>query len=253
MAVSEIQVVQAASRSVRGRLAVALGGTGAVGSAVLRALHAAAVPAIFTYFSSAERAQALCTELGCRAQRVDLSDVASLSGFLEGVVADAAGPPDLFVHCAAHSRAVALSELSIADFDRACAVNGRAAFAAVRELGAAMGKAGGGDMVLCTALDRGQTLPLPVHYAATQGLLGALAMAAGKELGPLGVRINAVALGPLGAGLSQTLDLRSRQDFEQFSALRRFGSPEEAARVIVWLLLRNTYMNGRTLAANGGI
>lgn len=237
----------------RGRLAVVFGGTGAVGSAVLQALRAASVPAIFTYLRSEERAQALAAELGHEARRVDLGDAAAVGAFLESVISASAEPPDLFVHCAAHSRAVAMPELSAQDFDLACAVNGRAAFLAVRALGAAMGRAGGGDLVLCTALDRGQSLPLPVHYAATQGLLGALAMAAGKELGPLGVRINAVALGPLGSGLSESLDARSRQDFEQFSALRRCGRPEEAARAILWLLLRNTYMNGRTLAANGGL
>ncbi len=52
-----------------------------------------------------------------------------------------------------------------------------------------MARAGGGSLTFTGALDRGQSLPPPLPYAAAQGLLGGLVMAAAKGLGPLGVRV----------------------------------------------------------------
>ena len=39
----------------------------------------------------------------------------------------------------------------------------------------------------------------------------------------------------------------------RFSALRRFGTPSEAASAITWMALDNEHMNGKVLTANGGI
>jgi NAD(P)-dependent dehydrogenase (short-subunit alcohol dehydrogenase family) len=94
---------------------------------------------------------------------------------------------------------------------------------------------------------------LPVHFAATQGALSAMTMALGHELGPRGVRINLVALGVLDAGISAQLASHRRRDYEKFSALRRAGTPDEAARVIAWLALENTLIQGKVVSVNGGI
>jgi 3-oxoacyl-[acyl-carrier protein] reductase len=84
-------------------------------------------------------------------------------------------------------------------------------------------------------------------------MLGAMVMAIAHELGPRGVRINMVALGILNEGLSQGLLAQSRKDYETFSALRRVGTPDEAARMIVWLALENRYIQGKIVPVNGGI
>jgi 3-oxoacyl-[acyl-carrier protein] reductase len=110
-----------------------------------------------------------------------------------------------------------------------------------------------GSIVFVCALDRGQSLPLPPAFAAAQGALGALAMALAKELGAAGVRVNAVSLGPLAGGLSTALPARLSTDYETFSALRRRGTAEEAARAIAWMLLDAEFVTGRCLAANGGL
>jgi NAD(P)-dependent dehydrogenase (short-subunit alcohol dehydrogenase family) len=92
-----------------------------------------------------------------------------------------------------------------------------------------------------------------VHFAATQGALSAMVMAVAHEVGRLGIRINLVALGVLDAGLSAGLATRRRKDYETFSALRRAGKPDEAAKLIAWLALENTYVQGKVISANGGI
>jgi 3-oxoacyl-[acyl-carrier protein] reductase len=108
-------------------------------------------------------------------------------------------------------------------------------------------------VVLLGGLDRTQSVPAPIVYAATQGALSAMVMALGKELGPRGIRVNMLALGILGTGLTKDVDARVLADYTTFSALRRTGTAAEAARVALWLALENSYMTGRVVTANGGI
>jgi NAD(P)-dependent dehydrogenase (short-subunit alcohol dehydrogenase family) len=213
-----------------------IGGSGTVGAEVVRLLVSRGVATRFSYFRGRERAEALAAETGARALALDLREPLP-----------ALEPADVLVHCAAVGRFRPLAELADADWDEAHAVNCRSAFQLARSLGPRAR-----EIVLVGAMDRAQSLPLPVHFAATQGMLAAMTVALAKELGPA-TRVNLVALGPLGAGLSEGLSPRLLDDYRSFSALRRQGTPAEAARAIVWLALENRYMSGKVLSVNGGI
>ena len=225
--------------------ALVLGGTGSVGSAVLRELARRSVPAVFTYHRSDDKARMLAAELGHTALRVDLADAAATSAFL-----DAQEHVDLAIHCAGVSAGLALPEIDLATWQHAMAVNVQSAFLVCRWIAARAKRC---DVVLVGGLDRAQSLPLPAHFAASQGALSALAMAVAHEVGPHDIRVNVVALGPLDSGISQGLAARRRKDYETFSALRRPGTAEEVAKTIVWLALENTFIQGKVLSVNGGI
>jgi NAD(P)-dependent dehydrogenase (short-subunit alcohol dehydrogenase family) len=234
-----------------GLRALVLGGSGAVGAEVVRGLCAAGVDTVLTFHSGAERAGALAAETGARPMAVDLRSPEAIAALVRSL--DDVGAPSVLVHCAAVSHRKALGELCLSDWDDAVAVNCRAPFLVCQALAPRFAAAGEGHVVLVGALDRAQSLPLPVHFAGTQGMLPSLAMALAKELGPSGVRVNAVALGVLDAGLSRDLPEKARADYLRLSALRRIGTVQEAARAIVWLALHNRYMSGKVLAVNGGI
>ena len=255
--------------------ALVLGGTGAVGRAVLGELARRGVPAVFGYHRAEDRARELVRDHGHTAFCVDLGDAEATRAALE-----AQATPSVVIHCAAISGAVTLGELDgrspespvgvesdpaglaggpggkaprgedVASWQRVMAVNVQSAYQVCRWI-AARGRPC--DIVLVGGLDRAQSLPLPVHFAASQGALSALVMAAAHELGPRDIRVNLVALGVLNAGLSAGLAAGRRRDYEKFSALRRTGTPDEAAKVIVWLALENSYIQGKVIAANGGI
>lgn len=228
------------------RRALVFGGTGAVGGALLHALARRGVETVFTYHRQADRAAALARELGQRALPLDLADPAAIEAFF-AVLRDQGASPDLFFHCAA------LLGEGPEEWDRVIAVNARSAFLASRALAEPMAARGGGDIVLVGALDRGQSLPLPPAFAASQGALGALAMALAKELGPRGIRVNLAVSGLLDAGISRGLGAQLRDDYLSLSALRRLGRPDEVARVLAWLGLDNRYLSGKTVPVNGGI
>jgi 3-oxoacyl-[acyl-carrier protein] reductase len=232
--------------------ALVFGGTGVLGAEVLRGLARASVPTAFTWHQSRERAHALASELSQRPVQVDLSDAVATRAALRGL-REEGFVPNLFIHCAGVNPGASLGDITDEQWGKTMAVNCHSAFIACQELAPAMAQAGEGHFVLVGALDRTQSAPSPVHFAASQGALSAMAMAVAKELGPKGVRINVVALGLLEGGMSREVGEKLVADYKGFSALRRLGRPEEAAKAILWLALENTYMNGKVLPVNGGI
>jgi NAD(P)-dependent dehydrogenase (short-subunit alcohol dehydrogenase family) len=238
------------------RQALVLGGSGTVGRAVVRALTDAGVPTVFTHHTSREPSLTLARELDQRTEQVDLRDRTAIATLFARLEAEDR-VPDVLIHCAGQLCTTPLVELSDDAFEESYAIGARSAFAACREMARLAHRRPdaehGRDIVLVGALDRGQSLPIPVAFAACQGMLPAMAMAIAKELGPLGVRINVIALGLLDAGLSLRLATPTRDAYLAYSALRRFGSAEEAARAIVWLALENTYLSGKVAAINGGL
>ena len=232
--------------------ALVFGGTGSVGAEVLRGLARANVPTAFTWHQSRERAQALASELSMRSVQVDLTDAAATRTALRGL-REEGFVPNLFIHCAGVNQGASLTDITDERWSKTMAVNCQSAFIACQELAPAMAQANEGHIVLVGALDRTQSAPSPVHFAASQGALSALAMAVAKELGPKGVRVNVVVLGLLESGMSREVGQKLVADYKGFSALRRLGRPEEAAKAILWLALENTYMNGKVLPVNGGI
>lgn len=239
--------------SATAEVALVFGGSGAVGHAVVRALTSAGLRVYFTYHRSTERAAALAAECGGSvAVQLDLRLPEDIGALFERLSAEGV-LPRLFVHCAAVSQPLKLNEITAGHWDEVIAVCCRSVLLACQQLSSRFAQRGGGEVVLIGALDRGQSLPLPVHFAGAQGMLGSMTMALAKELGPLGVRVNLVAVGPLTTGLSQQLPVQALQDFKSFSALRRLGTAEEVARAVVWLGQHNTFMTGRVLPVNGGI
>ena len=226
------------------RQALVLGGSGVIGSAVVRALAARGVETTFTWFRNEARAR----ELGAGGVRVDLGKPAEIRALFSD------RSPDILIQCAAVHPRGSLSELSADDFDAAMALSGRATFVAVQELARKLIAEGRpGHVVLVGALERAQSLPLSAPFAAAQGILGPLAMSFAKELGPHKILVNAVAGGLVGAGVSRDLDPAQVRAYEKLSALHRLGKPEEIAAPVVFLALDNRYMTGKVLAANGGI
>ena len=237
--------------SEKGRRALVLGGTGYLGAAVLRGLAAAGVPSAFTYHRQAERAAALADELGQRAYAIDLAERALVRALIDRVCAEH-GAPDAIISCAVSAHAGRLDELADETWDRVMNVNVRGVFTVVRALAPRL-REGGGDVVLTTGPDAVGAAPSAAHFAASQTALVGLTRALASELGPHGVRVNALTVGVLAGGVGALLPPERLAEARRYSALGRLGTAEEAARAVLWLALENPYINGAVIPVTGGI
>ena len=149
----------------------------------------------------------------------------------------------------------ALLDLEVEEWDRVMATNLRGTFLCLRQVARAMVEGGrGGSIVAVSSIsgflaDRNMS-----HYSASKAGVAALVRVAARELGPFGIRVNAVAPGttdtPMFASTGQLPGYRAR--VAERTALGGVGTPEAVAEAIL-SVLRMTWVTGQVVAADGGV
>jgi len=114
-----------------------------------------------------------------------------------------------------------------------------------------------GNGVIVNVSSAAATLGSPgeyVHYAATKAAVDALTLGLAKELGPDGIRVNAVAPGVIDTEIHARMGDPDRPDRLAASIpLRRAGQPEEVAAAIAWLMSPDaSYATGTVVRVSGG-
>jgi NAD(P)-dependent dehydrogenase (short-subunit alcohol dehydrogenase family) len=223
-----------------------------VGQQVCRELAAQGAEVVATVLHGTDAAEALRALPGCTVHVLDLRDTEALRRVVGG-----AGPLQALVHCAARTSAGpkdgfdTIEDPTPAGWADLFAVNVESAFFAVQA--AAPQMRDGGNVVLLGSIDGVKGLPSPAAYAASKGALSALARSLGKELGPANVRVNVVAPGILEAGASRKIPGSLRAEYIKHGCAHRFGTLQEAAQVVAFFALENTYVTGQTICLDGGI
>lgn len=91
-------------------------------------------------------------------------------------------------------------------------------------------------------------------YGSSKGGQNVLTLVMANELGPSGIRVNAVAPGPVDTPLARAVHTDDvRRQWHERVPLRRYGEPDEIATAVVFLLSDDAaYVNGQVLAVDGG-
>jgi 3-oxoacyl-[acyl-carrier protein] reductase len=163
------------------------------------------------------------------------------------------GPVGLVVNNAGHVHQARFEDLEAADFDRMMAVHVRGTFLMTRAVLPAMLDAGTG-VVVNIASQLGQIGGIElVHYSAAKAAIIGMTKALAREVSARGVRVNAVAPGPINTPLVMSLsdDWKTRKAAEL--PLGRFGEPEEVAATVAFLASpAASLFVGQTLGPNSG-
>jgi NAD(P)-dependent dehydrogenase (short-subunit alcohol dehydrogenase family) len=147
-----------------------------------------------------------------------------------------------------------LLETSFEEWARVLAVNLSGPFICTQACAPHMLRAGGGSVVNIGSISGLRASTLRVAYGTSKAGLAHLTKQQAAELGNLGIRVNAVAPGPVDTAMAKqvhTPDIRS--GYHDAIPLNRYGSEAEIAEA-VWFLCSHaaSYVNGQTLAVDGG-
>jgi 3-oxoacyl-[acyl-carrier protein] reductase len=157
---------------------------------------------------------------------------------------EALGPLRGLVLSHAESRDSAILDTSVESFDRHMAVNARASWQLIRAF--AQQAENGGAVVALTSDHTAFNLP----YGASKGALDRIVVAAARELGPIGIRANAVNPGPVDTGW---MDDELRAALARRQPTGRLGTPADVARLVSFLLSdEGAWTTGQVIHQDGG-
>jgi 3-oxoacyl-[acyl-carrier protein] reductase len=181
----------------------------------------------------------------------DLAQPGQGTALTERAVA-ALGGLDVVVNNAGVVSHRTLDDLDGPEWDRVLNTNLRATYEVCRA--AAPHLPSGGAIVNVSSAVAMIGMVARVHYtAAKAGVLG-LTKSLCKELGPRGVRVNAVAPGIIETDQTAGLTPAVRERYEQLAALRRLGTPADVADVVLFLAGDQArFVSGQVLVIDGGI
>src|SRR5487761_582917 len=175
----------------------------------------------------------------------DLSDPAG-----PGELAGQAGPVDILVNNAGFSWFGPTAELDVATFDRLFAANVRAPYFLVAALAPKMAARGSGSIINIGSQAGQIGMSGNAAYSGTKGALASMTRSWAAEFSPAGVRVNAVAVGPV------YTPIQPREAAEAVGAgtiMARVAQPDEIASVIAFLASpKASYITGAVIAADGG-
>lgn len=245
---------------LEGRKALVTGGDSGIGAAVAIAFAREGADVAISYLPEEEddaaRIAALIEKAGRKALTLpaDLTDPDAPAALVTDVV-EGFGGLDILVSNAGRQVATAqLSEIEEAQFEETYQIN---VFAMIRLIQAAVPHMPpGSSIVASTSIQAYKPSSDLLDYASTKAAINNLTKGLAQQLAPKGIRVNAVAPGPVWTALqiSGGQLKESLPDFGKDTALGRAGHPAEMAPCYVFLASsESSYVVGETLNANGGI
>jgi 3-oxoacyl-[acyl-carrier protein] reductase len=243
---------------LNGQVAVVTGGGRGLGRAIAVALARAGADVWISYRQSEAAACDVVAEiaaLGRRAGavRADVSDEAQVNQLLE-TIRDEAGQIDTWVNNAGILNEVPLTEMSSAVWDETIAANLRSVFLCCRAVLPTMLAQGSGSIINISSQLGIKGGANCAHYAASKGAILAFTKSLAREVGPQGIRVNAIAPGPLRSPMTDALATPEWVAGKLSSqVLPRFGEVDEVAATAVFLAsdAASLYL-GQTLSPNAG-
>ncbi|MCZ8254223.1 MAG: 3-oxoacyl-ACP reductase FabG [Polaromonas sp.] len=178
----------------------------------------------------------------------------SMVDAVAGKVKDQFGRIDVLVNNAGITQDARLQKMTLEQFDKVIDVNLRGVFHCAQAVADTMVAQGSGVILNASSVvgiygNFGQT-----NYAASKfGVIG-FTKTWSRELGPKGVRVNAVAPGFVATPILNTIPDKVLKEMEAHVPLRRLGRPEEIASVYAFLASDDaSYINGAVIEVSGGM
>ena len=247
------------SGRLAGRAAVITGGDSGIGRAVAIAYAREGADVLVSYLSPEEDEDAretarLVEEAGrrCITLRGDIAEAAHCRAIIERAVQEF-GRLDILVNNAAFQRTYkALEDIPDEEWDYTFRTNISAMFYLSKA--AAPHMKPGSSIINVSSIQSDKPNPMLLAYASTKGAISNFTAGLAQMLGEKGIRVNAVAPGPIWTPLiPSTMPPEKVESFGEDTPLGRPGQPRELAGIFVLLASEEgSYMNGGIYPVTGG-
>ncbi|RKT54991.1 SDR family oxidoreductase [Saccharothrix australiensis] len=235
------------------RLTVVTGGSRGIGAATVRRLAALGHRVVIGYRTAADEARELAASVGGLAVRAEVSSADDVDALFTAA-AGLGQVTGVVINAGITSPMGPLASTEVSDLRRVVEVNVLGALLCARR--AARDLVSGGAIVSVSSA--AATLGSPgeyVHYAASKAAVDTMTIGLAKELGPRGIRVNAVAAGTVHTAIHELSGMPDRPArVAPLIPLGRAGEPEEIAAAIAWLLGDEaSFTTGAVLRVAGGL
>jgi NAD(P)-dependent dehydrogenase (short-subunit alcohol dehydrogenase family) len=236
-----------------GRRFVLIGAGQGIGRQATHALASVGAQ-VFCVDKDADLAGDIAKEVGGIAWSGDATDRADAERLFADA-ADAFGQIDGLVDIVGMAQYAGLVDITDELWDWHHNIVLRHAFLAAQLAGRAMSASGGGAMVFVASVSGISSAPLHAAYGVAKAGLMSLVRSAAVELGPAGIRVNAVAPGVVWTPrVSGYLGDKGRETNSANAPLRRVALPADIASAILFLASDlASYITGQTLVVDGGV
>ncbi|MEZ3421885.1 MAG: SDR family oxidoreductase [Eubacterium sp.] len=181
---------------------------------------------------------------GVTAVKCDLSNVSDIERLFETVCS-----VDVLVNNAGESLIKMINDTTAADYESLMSVNARAVYFCCKYASKQMLKKHSGAIINVSSIWGEIGASCETLYSMSKAGVIGLTKALAKELAPSGITVNCVSPGIIDTRMNAVFD---KAELSEEVPLGRLGTPEEAARAILFLA-ENSYITGQDLSVSGGI
>src|SRR6201981_769382 len=246
-------------KSLDGKVALVVGGSGAIGAATCRMLAQAGATVVLTHKPgerSTEVASGILKELpgaGHSAHPADVADTASLLR-VRDAIAERHGLLDILVNAAGFTKPVQHADLEALDdelIDRMFQVNWRGQFAAIRTFAPLLKRSGDGLIISISSISAFTGVGSSIAYCAAKAGIDVMTKALARVLAPE-VRVLAVSPGVVGTHFVPGRGTDFNAKTAATTPLKRIASPEDIASAILACATQLGFATGTTFVVDGG-
>jgi 3-oxoacyl-[acyl-carrier protein] reductase len=243
---------------LEGKTALVTGASKGIGRKIAEKFAEQGANVAFTYLSSVEKGQALETELQSfgtkiKGYRSDASKFDEAEKLISDIVADF-GTLDIVVNNAGITKDGLLMRMSEENWDDVINVNLKSVFNVSKAASKVMMKVRKGSIINMSSVVGVQGNAGQANYAASKAGIIGFSKSLAKELGSRNIRTNVIAPGFIRTEMTDVLDPKVVQGWEEGIPLKRAGEPEDVANACVFLASdMSAYITGQVLSVCGGM
>ena len=238
---------------LQNKVAIVTGGSRGIGLATVKAFlkEGATVILAASSSASAQKAVVQLNDANVHGIAPDLGSLASVREAFEQV-AQQFGRIDILVNNAGLSESTPLLDYTEETFDKVMDLNVKGVFNATRIAAEIMEKQGSGVILNTSSMVSITGQPSGVAYPTSKFAVNGLTVSLARELGPKGIRVNAVAPGITETDMMKAVPKEVIEPMIQRIPLRRLGQPEDIANAFLFLASEEaSYITGVILSVDG--